>query len=53
MMNSWLEESKRNGFWEKVDFDFQMTIYSSISYYDTIISDMKMVHEAIVYGTIT
>lgn len=53
MMNSWLEESKRNGFWEKVDFDFQMTIYSSISYYNTIISDMKMVHEAILYGTIT
>ena len=51
-MNYWLEESKNNGFWCKVDCDFQMTIYSSISYYDTIISDMKMIHEAIRCGSI-
>ena len=52
-MNSWLEESKRNGFWKKVDDDFKMTIYTSVSYYDTIISDMKMIHEAILHETVT
>lgn len=52
-MNSWLEESKRNGFWKKVDDDFKMTVYTSVSYYDTIISDMRMIHEAILHETVT
>lgn len=48
-----LEKSKNNGFWAKVDCDFQLTIYSSLSYFQTIINDLSLIKEAIIYERIT
>lgn len=52
-ISEWLEKSKSNGFWAKVDCDFQLTIYSSLSYFKTIISDLYIVKEAIIFEKIT
>lgn len=42
-----LEISKNNRFWNKVDYDFQMTVYASISYFKTILEDFKIIVTAI------
>lgn len=52
-MNSWLECLKESKFWEKVPVDFQMTVFSSLSYYDTIISDLSLIKSAIENDCIT
>lgn len=52
-MELWLKSSKENGFWQRVEFDFQMTVYSSISYFNTIGEDLKMVKVAIETNNIT
>lgn len=52
-MELWLKSSKENGFWQRVEFDFQMTVYSSISYFNTIGEDLKMVKIAIETNSIT
>lgn len=46
-LDEWLTISKESGFWKKVDYDFQLTIYSSISYFNTIIDDLRMVKGSI------
>lgn len=52
-MELWLKSSKENGFWQRVEFDFQMTVYSSISYSNTSVEDLKMVKAAIETNSIT
>ena len=42
-----LSKAKESGYWEKVSFDFQSTIISSICYFGTIIDDLGLVLEAI------
>lgn len=34
---------EKSGFWDKIAFDFQMTILSTITYFDTILYDLNLV----------
>lgn len=52
-MDIWLKVSKENGFWQNVEFDFQMTVYSSIAFFNTIVEDLEMVKVAIETNNIT
>ena len=52
-MESGLSQSKESGFWKKVDYDFRQTVYTSIGYLKTIISDLKCVEESIKRDFIT
>lgn len=51
-MNTRLQKAKESGFWSKVGYDFQMTIYSSMRFYETIIEDLNRVKTSIEHNTI-
>lgn len=40
-------------FWDKIPFDFQMTVLTTISYFDTILHDLSIVKKAIENNCIT
>lgn len=42
-----------SGFWDKVDFDFKLTIETSITYFDTIIHDLSIIRASIDKGCVT
>lgn len=44
---------EKSGFWDKIAFDFQMTVLSTISYFDTIIFDLNVVKTAFIQNRIT
>lgn len=52
-MNTRLQKAKESGFWSKVGYDFQMTIYSSMRFYETIIEDLNRVNTSIEHNTIS
>lgn len=47
------EDLHKSRFWDKIPFDFQMTIITTISYFDTILYDLKLVKSAIENNRIT
>ena len=42
-MNGWIEQSKSSGYWDKIGFDFKQLVLYTVSYYNTILSDLKIV----------
>lgn len=44
---------EKSGFWDKIAFDFQLTILSTISYFDTIIFDLNIIKTAFTGNRIT
>lgn len=44
---------EKSGFWDKIAFDFQLTILSTISYFDTIIFDLNIIKTAFTENRIT
>lgn len=47
------DELAKSKYWEKIPFDFQLTIITSISYFDTIIHDLELVKRSIEKNRIT
>jgi len=47
------ERLHKNKFWDKIPFDFQLTILTTISYFDTILFDLELVRTAIPNNCIT
>lgn len=43
----------KSGFWDKIAFDFQMTILTTITYFDTILYDLNLVELSLVKNCIT
>lgn len=52
-MNDRLNNAKECNYWKNVGFDFQMTIYSSISFFQTILDDLNLIIDAIDKNVIT
>lgn len=44
---------EKSGFWDKIAFDFQMTILSTITYFDTILYDLNLVKLSLEKNCIT
>lgn len=44
---------EKSGFWEKIAFDFQMTILTTITYFDTILYDLNVVKLSLEENRIT
>lgn len=44
---------KEVGFWDNIPFDFQMTLETTIMYFDTVIHDLHLVKNKIVNGVIS
>jgi hypothetical protein len=47
------EKLNISGFWNKIPYDFQMTILTTISYFDTILYDLNLVKKSIKDNCIT
>ncbi|WP_085834207.1 hypothetical protein [Clostridium merdae] len=43
----------QSGFWDKIAFDFQLTVISTISYFNTILFDLTLIKSAIENSCIT
>lgn len=44
---------EKSGFWEKIAFDFQVTILTTLSYFDTILYDLNLVKLSLEENRIT
>lgn len=52
-MNNRLNKAKENGYWISVGYDFQMTVSSSIAFFQTILDDLDLIVNSIDHNTIT
>lgn len=52
-MNEHLKMAKNSGFWRCVDFDFQMTLLTSMKFLKTVVSDLGQVESTIKHDCIS
>lgn len=48
-----MQKATESGFWGKVDYDFKLTIITSIEFYKTIVFDLQKIDGAITHDVVT